>query len=85
MRLYRKSDLIRLSHVQAQSRESLLSSPGTPISGRVRSNTVLSTSKSENAFLAGGDGTEHVFLVYLSVSLKYVCITYSLKYYFVLV
>ncbi|KAJ3971160.1 hypothetical protein EV361DRAFT_239231 [Lentinula raphanica] len=64
MRLYRKSDLVRVSHSQYQSRESI---PPTPVSTRERSHTVTSIAKSENAFFASGDGTEHVFLVYFFI------------------
>ncbi|KAE9403103.1 hypothetical protein BT96DRAFT_990562 [Gymnopus androsaceus JB14] len=64
MRLYRKSDLFQLSGFPAHDRDSL---PSTPTSARERPNTVLSMAKSDNAFLAGGDGTEHVFLVYLNL------------------
>ncbi|KAJ4490925.1 Fusaric acid resistance protein-like-domain-containing protein [Lentinula aciculospora] len=64
IRLYRKSDLVRISNSQYQSRESM---PATPVSARGRSNTVTSLTKSDNAFLTSGDGTEHVFLVYFFI------------------
>ncbi|KAJ3851066.1 hypothetical protein EV368DRAFT_74800 [Lentinula lateritia] len=64
MRLYRKSDLARISNAQYPSGESM---PATPVSARGRSNTVTSMAKSENVFLSSGDGTEHVFLVYFFI------------------
>ncbi|KAJ3864197.1 Fusaric acid resistance protein-like-domain-containing protein [Lentinula novae-zelandiae] len=64
MRLYRKSDLARISNSQYPSGESM---PTTPVSARGRSNTVTSMAKSENVFLSSGDGTEHVFLVYFFI------------------
>ncbi|KAF9063974.1 Fusaric acid resistance protein-like-domain-containing protein [Rhodocollybia butyracea] len=59
MRLYRKSDLIRLS--SPHTRESM---PTTP-SSLQRPNTVMSMA--DNVFTAVGDGTEHVFLVYFFI------------------